>query len=216
MERIQKGFPKEPNPWHLHPIGLIGNFAQKSEEGCGDCAARFKKISKIILNHEGGIVNNKNDKSGLANRRIAWPTWQKYAKEELGIEPTIENLKALTGSQAQVIYFKRFWKPKGFCQFRDDLIAIMVYDWTITSGGALKQIQKMLNSKYGAGVDEDGGRGSDTIKAINAVQEQGRLLRDIAEIRRKYCKRLVDNDSSQVVFLKDWLGHVDDCLRVKS
>ncbi|WP_249191232.1 glycoside hydrolase family 108 protein [Burkholderia vietnamiensis] len=210
-----KGFPKDPNPWHLHPIGLIGNFAQKGEEGCGDCAARFKKISKIILNHEGGIVNNKNDKGGFTNRGIAWPTWQKYAKEDLGVEPTVENLKALTESQAEVIYLKRFWEPKGFCQFRDDRVALMTYDWTITSGGAVKQIQKMLNSKYGAGVGEDGGLGPNTIKAINAVQDQDQLLQDIAEIRRKYYKMLVDNDSSQVVFLKGWLGRVDDCLQVK-
>ncbi|WP_186075316.1 glycosyl hydrolase 108 family protein [Burkholderia gladioli] len=210
-----EGFPKEPSPWHFHPIGIVGNFAQKSEEGCGDCAARFKKISKIILNHEGGIVDHKNDKGGLTNRGIAWPTWQKYAKEDLGVEPTVENLKALTESQAEVIYLKRFWEPKGFCQFRDDRIALMTYDWTITSGGAVTQIQKMLNSKYGAGVGEDGGLGPNTIKAINAVQDQDQLLQDIAETRRKYYRMLVDNDSSQVVFLKGWLGRVDDCLQVK-
>ena len=195
-----EGFPREPSPWHFHPIGIVGNFAKKSEEGCGDCAARFKKISKIILNHEGGIVDHKNDKGGLTNRGIAWPTWQKYAKEDLGVEPTVENLKALTESQAEVIYLKRFWEPKGFCQFRDDRIALMTYDWTITSGGAVTQIQKILNSKYGAGVGEDGGLGPNTIKAINAVQDQDQLLQDIAEIRRKYYKMLVDNDSSQVVF----------------
>ncbi|WP_279612643.1 putative peptidoglycan-binding domain-containing protein, partial [Burkholderia vietnamiensis] len=104
---------------------------------------------------------------------------------------------------------------KGFCQFRDDRVALMTYDWTITSGGAVKQIQKMLNSKYGAGVGEDGGLGPNTIKAINAVQDQDQLLQDIAEIRRKYYKMLVENDSSQVVFLKGWLGRVDDCLQVK-
>ncbi|WP_244120636.1 glycoside hydrolase family 108 protein [Burkholderia gladioli] len=209
-----EGFPKEPSPWHFHPIGIVGNFSPKSEEGCGDCAARFKRISKIILNHEGGIVDHRKDKGGLTNRGIAWPTWKKYANEDLGVEPTVENLKALTEIQAEVIYLKRFWEPKGFCQFHDDRIALMMYDWTITSGGAVTQIQKMLNSKYGAGVGEDGGLGPSTIKAINAVQDQDQLLQDIAEIRRKYYKMLVDNDASQVVFLKGWLGRVDDCLQV--
>ncbi|WP_186130813.1 glycoside hydrolase family 108 protein [Burkholderia gladioli] len=210
-----EGFPKETSPWHFHPIGMVGNFFPKSEEGCGDCVARFKRISKIILNHEGGIVDHKNDKGGLTNRGIAWPTWQKYANEDLGVEPTVENLKSLTESQAEVIYLKRFWEPKGFCQFRDDRIALMTYDWTITSGGAVTQIQKMLNSKYGAGVGEDGGLGPNTINAINAIQDQNQLLQDIAEIRRKYYKMLIDNDASQVVFLKGWLGRVDDCLQVK-
>lgn len=46
------------------------------------------------------------------------------------------------------------------------------------------------------------GLGPNTIKAINAVQDQDQLLQNIAEIRRKYYKMLVDNDASQVVFFE--------------
>ncbi len=67
----------------------------------------------------------------------------------------------------------------------------------------------------GVPIVRHGGLGPNTIKAINAAQDQDQLLQDIAEIRRKYYKMLVDNDSSQVVFLNDWLGRVDDCLQVK-
>lgn len=204
------GLPTEPTLWHFHPIGLISNFQGAS---C-DCAARFKKFSRIILNHEGGIVNNAADKGGLTNKGIAWPAWQKYAKEDLGVEPTAENLEALTDSQAETIYLKRYWEPKGFCKFINDRVALMTYDWTITSGGAVKQIQIMLNSKYSAGIGTDGGLGPKTIDAINSVSDQEQLLQDIATIRRQYYRHLVDADPSQEQFLKGWLKRVDDCLQV--
>lgn len=221
MERIEKlrfweqvaaikEFPASPTVYHFHPIGLIGNFI---DDGC-DCATRFKKISRIILNHEGGFSDRKADKGGATNHGIAWAQWQAYAKEDLGVEPTLENLKALTEAQAEVIYLKRYWEPKGFCKFKDERVALMVYDWTITSGGAAKQIQKMLNQKYDAGVSEDGGMGAQTVDALVAVPNQDKLLSDITALRKEYYNQLVANDPSQTVNLKGWINRVDDCLRV--
>ncbi|HEY2020273.1 glycosyl hydrolase 108 family protein [Paraburkholderia sp.] len=136
------GFPG-PDVYHINPIGLVGNFI----ESC-DCAARFKKILKIILRHEGGYVNRTDDKGGPTNHGIAWPTWQEYAQEDVGVAPTLDNLKNLTEQQAEVIYLKPYWQAKGFCGLKDERVALMVYDWSITSGRAALQIQKLLNQKY--------------------------------------------------------------------
>ena len=75
-DAVAAGIPGFPGPdvYHINPIGLVGNFIENCE-----CAARFKKISKIILRHEGGYVNRSDDKGGPTNHGIAWPTWQKYA-----------------------------------------------------------------------------------------------------------------------------------------
>jgi len=204
-----KGFPALPKVYHCHPVGLVGNFI---DDGC-DCATRFKKISRVILNHEGGFSDRKADKGGATNHGIAWAQWQAYAKEDLGVEPTLENLKALTEAQAEVIYLKRYWEPKGFCKFKDERVALMVYDWTITSGGAAKQIQKMLNQKYNAEVSEDGAMGAQTVDALVAVPDQDKLLSDITALRKEYYNQLVANDPSQTVNLKGWINRVDDCLR---
>jgi lysozyme family protein len=203
-------FPQSAVVHHFHPIGLIGNFI---DDGC-DCATQFKKISRVILNHEGGFVDRASDKGGPTNHGVAWVTWQTYAKEDLGVEPTLENLKALTEAQAEVIYLKRYWEPKGFCKFKNERLALMVYDWTITSGGAAKQIQKMLNQKYNAGVSEDGGMGPQTVDALVEVPDQDKLLEDITALRKDYYNQLVANDPSQIVNLKGWLNRVNDCLTV--
>jgi lysozyme family protein len=55
----------------------------------------------------------------------------------------------------------------------------MTYDWTTTSGGAVKQIQKNAQFKTEANVDENGSLGLNTIKAMNAAQDQNPLLQNI-------------------------------------
>ncbi|MEW6344893.1 MAG: glycosyl hydrolase 108 family protein [Paraburkholderia sp.] len=211
-DEVAAGVPGFPGSdvYHINPIGLVGNFI----ESC-DCAARFKKISKIILRHEGGYVNRSDDKGGPTNHGIAWATWQKYAEEDVGVAPTLDNLKNLTEQQAEVIYLKRYWQPKGFCGFKDERVALMSYDWSITSGGAALQIQKLLNQKYHSNLVEDGGMGKQTVDAMNAISDQETLLQDITSIRRQYYTNLTIKDSRQIGNLKGWLNRVNDCLQVK-
>lgn len=184
-----------------------------------DCSAKFHKISKIILQHEGGYVNDPNDSGGATNKGIAWNTWLKFAQQDLGVTPTLEHLKSITDEQAEIIYRNRYWEPQGFCQIRDDRIGLMVYDWTITSGGAAKQIQKLLLNSYHQPLAVDGAMGPQTIQALNAVADQNALLTDITRIRKNYYTALAFNaDGSQsknYKFLNGWLNRVDDCLAVQ-
>ncbi|OXC78173.1 Secretion activator protein [Caballeronia sordidicola] len=211
-DEVKAGVAEFPGPevFHIHPIGFVGNFASDC-----DCATKFKKISAIILRHEGGYVNRADDKGGATNHGIAWNTWQAYAQEDLGVEPTLDNLKNLTGEQAETIYLNRYWEPRGFCKFNDQRVALMVYDWTITSGGASKQIQNMLNKKYDANVGADGVVGAETVDALNQVENQESLLQEIADLRRQYYTNLTVRDSTQNVNLKGWLNRVDSCLQVE-
>ncbi|MGF6959557.1 glycoside hydrolase family 108 protein [Paraburkholderia youngii] len=212
-DEVAAGVPGFPGSdvYHINPIGLVGNFI---ESAC-DCAARFNKISKVILRHEGGYVNRSDDKGGPTNHGIAWLTWQKYAKKDLDVDPTVDNLRNLTEQQAEIIYFKRYWQPKGFCEFTNERVALMVYDWSITSGGAVSQIQNLLNQKYQLNIIQDGGMGKKTVNAINSIPNQEALLQEIASIRRQYYTDLTVNDQSQIANLKGWLNRVNDCLQVK-
>lgn len=74
LERINKlqwweqvtgveGFPKEPTPWHFHPIGLVGNFAGTCTEQCKTEVFDFqtsegtfycsKEAFALVLRNEG-------------------------------------------------------------------------------------------------------------------------------------------------------------------
>lgn len=144
-EEVKAGVPGFPGPevFHIHPIAMVGNFAIDC-----DCKARFEKVSEIVLCNEGGFVNDPSDSGGATNHGIAWPTWQAYAAEDLGVEPTLENLKALSSEQAKIIYFKRYWESRGFCGIVNEKTALNIYDWTITSGRAIAKIQKCLRRNF--------------------------------------------------------------------
>lgn len=205
--------------------GDLSTYADNKIRACGgdfinnqvvteDCTTKFNKISSIILQHEGGYVDDPNDKGGKTNKGIAWRTWLRYAKSDLGLEPTVDNLRDITDEQAEIIYRKRYWEPKGFCKVENDRVGLMVYDWTITSGGAHRQVQNLLNDEFGQTVTVDGDIGPNTISAINSVEDQNLFLERVATIRRAYYRQLVVNDSRNERFIKGWLNRVEDCLNV--
>ncbi|XRX80741.1 type VI secretion system tip protein TssI/VgrG [Franconibacter pulveris 1160] len=175
---------------------------------------KFSKISPVIFKNEGGFVNDPNDSGGATNKGIAWNTWQKYAKEDLGVEPTLDNLKNITTEQAETIYRKRYWDPSGFNNLRDPKLALMSYDWTITSGGAGKQIQKLLNNEFGQQLVTDGKIGPKTIEAMNSVSDSAKLTSRIADIRKAYYEDLVVSNPKNAKFLTGWLNRVDRCSQV--
>ncbi|WP_312078749.1 putative peptidoglycan-binding domain-containing protein [Chryseobacterium sp.] len=95
----------------------------------------------------------------------------------------------------------------------------MIYDWTITSGGAVREIQKLLKDEFQQNIEADGGIGSLTVNAINSVEDQSKLFNRISEIRKEYYTDLAYNSdgtpSKNFKFLKGWLNRVDDCLNYK-
>ncbi|OXA69655.1 hypothetical protein B0A58_15335 [Flavobacterium branchiophilum NBRC 15030 = ATCC 35035] len=184
----------------------------------GSCEDKFKKVAPIILKHEGGYVNDPDDSGGETNKGITIGTFKQYAKEDLGIEPTSENLKKITDDQATIIYRKRYWEPKGFCKIEDDKVSLMIYDWTITSGGAAKKVQELLIDEFDKKITADGGIGSKTIEAINSVEDQDKLLKRIGAIRKEYYTNLAIKDGKHTKnykFLDGWHNRVDDCLNIK-
>ena len=189
---------------------------EEKEKVCYDCDLKFRKVAPIILEHEGGYVNDPDDSGGATNKGITIGTWRAYAKEDLGIEPTLENLKNITNEQATKIYRKRYWEPRGFCKINNDKVGLMIYDWTITSGGAGKEVQKLLVNEFEQSIAIDGDIGTNTINAINNVQDQNKLLNRIAEIRKQYYKSLAydkkGKPTKNLKFLNGWLNRVDKCL----
>ena len=179
----------------------------------GSCIDKFDKVAPIILEHEGGYKNEPSkDKGDPTNKGISWPVWVKYAKADLSIEPTVENQKNLTSEQATIIYRKRYWEPKGYCEIEDLKIALMVYDWSITSGGAIKEIQKLLVNEYSQTITIGGGMGKNTATAINEASKQGDLLNKIAEIRRAYYKKGADKGWFSDDYSKGLDNRVTKCL----
>lgn len=197
---------------NLAPAPVQGKPERKEE----DCETRFRRVSTVVLANEGGFVNDPDDAGGATNRGVAWPTWQRYARVDLGLEPTLDNLKNLSEAQAEIIYRKRYWEPRGFCKIDNPRTALMIYDWTITSGKAIREVQQVLAREFGAKVRADNVMGPSTIDAINGIGDQGQLVSSLAVARKEYYRSLTYNtDGSQNAnrkFLNGWIARVDRCL----
>ncbi|EKR7617140.1 hypothetical protein P9D50_004391, partial [Escherichia coli] len=207
----EKGVALGPEPWHMHPIVFLEAIRVKER-----CRELFSKISSVILRHEGGYVNDPNDRGGETNMGITIATWRAYAPIDLGIEATSSTLRNMTKEQAEIIYYNHYWEPKGFCKLENTKVALMVYDWTITSGRAVKQIRKMLHDEYNNRLIVNNIMDDDMIHCINAVEDQEQLLSRIAEIRKDYYRSLTITNgepNAQIKFLNGWINRVDDCLK---
>nr|WP_313671336.1 glycosyl hydrolase 108 family protein [Enterobacter mori] len=207
-----KGVALGAEAWHMHPVVFLDAICIKER-----CRELFSKISGVILQHEGGYVNDPDDRGGETNMGITIATWRAYAPTDLNIEATSSTLRNMTKKQAEVIYYNHYWIPKGFCNLENTKIVLMVYDWTITSGRAVTQIRKMLRNEYNPNLVVSNTMDDDMIHCINAIEEQEQLLLRIAEIRKDYYRSLTITDgvpNTQVRFLNGWINRVNDCLRI--
>ena len=208
----EKGVALGSEPWHMHPVVFLEAIRIKER-----CRELFSKISSVILQHEGGYVNDPNDRGGETNMGITIATWRAYAPSDLGIEATTNTLRNMTKEQAEIIYYNHYWEPKGFCKLETIKIALMLYDWTITSGRAVTQVRKMLHNEYNINFVVSNTMDDDMIHCINAIEDQEQLLSRIAEVRKEYYRSLTITNgepNTQVRFLTGWINRVNDCLRV--
>ena len=112
-----------------------------------------------------------------------------------------------------MIYRKRYWEPKGCCDIDDPSVALMIYDWSITSGKAVREVQKVLVENFGAEITTDNLMGSRTSEAINSVSDQNALVQELASARKSYYESLTFNRDGtrnhNLRFLKGWTNRVD-------
>ena len=153
----------------------------------------FEKYQKHIFDHEGGFVNDPVDKGGATNKGITFRTFKAYAKKDLGIEPTLENLKKLTNEQATKIYKKRYWNKIKADEINNSSLAYQIYDFYVNAGGnAVKVLQRTLN-KMGNNLAIDGVLGENTIKTIN-TENSKKLFEKYKKNRIEYYNDIVEND----------------------
>ena len=119
----------------------------------------FEKIIEIVLQHEGGYVNDKDDKGGETKYGI---TKRFYPHLD------IENL---TKQEARDIYYKDYWIPSKAYKLPVEL-QYPYFDCVVNTGQsrAVKILQKACNNKNSFAIKEDGLIGAATISACNRVE----------------------------------------------
>ena len=119
----------------------------------------FNEIIEKVLEHEGGYVNDPNDRGGETNFGIT----KKFY-------PDVD-IKNLTKDQAKHIYHTDYWR-RGKCDEIPSRLRHIYFDMLVNFGkrGAVKVLQRAANAKNKDKIDVDGGLGPATLKAIQNLE----------------------------------------------
>ncbi len=147
----------------------------------------FDDIIEVVLEHEGGYVNDPKDPGGETNFGIAKRS-----------HPDVD-IKNLTKEGAKEIYKEVYWDGNKVDSLSDDLKHIY-FDMCVNQGRgrAVKILQQSANAK-GAGLKVDGGMGPKTLAAMENVE-----LDRVRAYRVKYYADLVTRKPDLEKFYFGW------------
>jgi len=167
--------------------------------------ASFDLFLPTLLKHEGGYVDDPEDPGGETNKGVTMDTFCSCSDELLGLDPTSENLKALTDAQAGIIYKTLYWN-----KIQGDAIALqpladIVCDFYVNSGThATKLLQNVLIG-MGAHLVADGVIGEASLQALAALP-QDEVYQQYKQGRIAYYQNL---GQKYPKFLNGWLSRVN-------
>lgn len=173
----------------------------------------YRDAIKKVLQHEGGFVNNPNDKGGPTNWGVTQKTYNEYMTKLSGrpYQSTIDEIKSMPIGNAINIYKALYWDKMSGDKIKKYAIAAAIFDQAINRGtsAAVKQAQRVLKANFNyPSIAEDGVMGAGTITALNTIDEAKFLNSYLQESILAY-KKIVQNNPTQTVFLNGWLKRVE-------
>ena len=147
----------------------------------------FEEIIEVVLEHEGGYVNDPDDAGGETKYGIA-KRWY----------PSVD-IKNLTIEQAKKIYHQDYWNPAK-CNEVPPKLRHIYFDMCVNFGrrGAVKVLQQAADSKNRNKIKVDGGIGPNTLNAIQNISlDRVRAYRVL-----RFANIVIDKPNQE----KFWLG----------
>lgn len=145
--------------------------------------ANYEFAINHVLSHEGGYVNDEDDRGGETKYGIS-----KRQYPDLDIA-------SLTIEDAKRIYHADYWVPGRYEEIIDQAVATKAFDLAVNMGpkSAHKCLQRAVRA-CGIALKEDGAIGPRTLLAINTVDEAMLLGALRSEAYGHYQKLVAKND----------------------
>ena len=147
----------------------------------------FEEIIEVVLEHEGGYVNDPKDPGGETKYGVSKRAYPN------------EDIKNLTEEGAKDIYRRDYW-DKNRCAELPESLRHIYFDMCVNMGAgrATKIMQETANAK-GANLKIDGGMGPMTVGAMKNVE-----LERVRAYRVKYYVTLIERKPDLAKFYFGW------------
>jgi len=151
----------------------------------------FSKCFDMLLQHEGGFVNDERDNGGMTNLGVT----KSVLEMVRGREVTEQEMRDLTPDDVMPVYKQLYW-DKVKADHLPSGVDWCVFDWAVNSGPsrAAKALQRAVNASV------DGAIGPKTLAAV-AERDPKEIIEAMAEERELFYRALKDFDH----FGKGWL-----------
>lgn len=172
----------------------------------------FDLAIAFVLPNEGGYSNNSNDAGGPTKYGITLNTLQIWRHNS---QLSASDVEVLTLDEAKQIYRSLWWNALNLDSVNDNSVATAIFDQAINRGPGTvgKEIQFILNNKFGSAILVDGVIGPKTVSAINAVRADEFLFEFVSDAQDKYIAIVLKNDSN-MGFLRGWIDRTQKLLKL--
>ena len=154
---------------------------------------RFQECIDIVLEHEGGYVNDQFDPGGETKYGISKRAF-----------PNID-IQAITKQEAIRLYYEYYWVRVKGDQIISNELALQVFDMAVNAGPgvAIELLQKMLNTKV------DGIIGPKTLAAMDSYPSVAGMIERYKYLRLKYYAVLIHKNPPLHRYLMGWINRIE-------
>ncbi|MEM6462235.1 MAG: glycosyl hydrolase 108 family protein [Pseudomonadota bacterium] len=163
--------------------------------------AAFETAYPFIAKWEGGFVDDPRDPGGATNMGITIDTLSDW----LGRPASVDDVRNLTSTEAQQIYFTRYWTPI-HCDQIPVSLALMTFNAAVNCGPSrgAKLLQQALND-LDQNLVVDGVVGPTTLAAANHVDQRS-AVQKYEQVHEAYYRGLANFS----IYGRGWLNRLSD------
>lgn len=197
--------PKSAMPSVVHISPLVKKAPESPEE-------RFKYAVGVVLKHEGGLSNDKDDRGGITKYGISL----RFLKSEnLDIDDDgdvdKDDIIHLDLAEADEIYAKFWWNRFHYNNINDLMLATKIFDTSVNMGASQchKILKRAMNHLVDIPIVETGDLNASTIALVNRLNSND-LLENFRTEEKDVYMQIVERNPRMKTFLNGWIHRAEE------